>query len=100
MAAKKVIREKGQTRIREVEIKNKLGLHARPAAMFVRLASKFPCEIHVEKDGERVNGKSLMGLLMLAAGQGSRLKIYAEGSRAEEALNALEELINSRFGEE
>ncbi|MDD5261357.1 MAG: HPr family phosphocarrier protein [Methylacidiphilales bacterium] len=81
-------------------ILNKLGLHARPAAMFVRVANRFPCEITVEKDGEEVNGKSIMGLMMLAAGCGSRLKVIAAGDEAPQALKELEELIQRKFDEE
>src|SRR5258708_19338826 len=85
---------------REVTIGKKLGLHARPAAMFVRIANKHRAEIWVEKDGEQVNGKSIMGLMMLAAGQGSKLMISAEGSDAEQAVKELESLIGRRFDEE
>src|ERR1700737_730129 len=85
---------------KEVTILNKLGLHARPAAMFVRIANKHRAEIWVEKDGEQVNGKSIMGLMMLAAGQGSKLMISAEGSDAEQAVKELESLIERRFDEE
>jgi phosphocarrier protein HPr len=84
----------------EVTIVNKLGLHARPAAMFVRLANKHRCEIWVEKDGEEINGKSIMGLMMLAAGQGTRLRLSAEGSDAPQALEGLRTLIESRFDED
>jgi phosphocarrier protein HPr len=85
---------------RQVTIVNKLGLHARPAAMFVRIANKHRAEIWVEKDGEQVNGKSIMGLMMLAAGQGSKLLISAEGSDADQAMQELESLIGRRFDEE
>jgi len=85
---------------KEVTILNKLGLHARPAAMFVRVANKHRAEIWVEKDGEQVNGKSIMGLMMLAAGQGSRLVLTAEGADAQGALQELEELIERRFDED
>ncbi len=84
----------------EVTLVNQLGLHARPAAMFVRLASKFKSEIWVEKDGEEINGKSIMGLMLLAAGCGSRLKITARGDDATQALKELTELINRKFNEE
>jgi phosphocarrier protein HPr len=86
--------------VKEVPIVNRLGLHARPAAMFVRVASKFRCEVWVGKDGEEVNGKSIMGLMMLAAGQGSKLQIRCEGPDAEQAISEIEELIKSRFNEE
>ncbi len=81
-------------------IQNKLGMHARPAAMFVKTANKYECEIWVEKDNEEVNGKSIMGLMMLAAGCGSSLKIAAVGEQAEEALLELENLITRKFDEE
>jgi len=85
---------------REFTITNALGLHARPAAMFVQLASKFASEITVERGGERVNGKSIMGIMMLAAGKGLKITVTAEGYDAEDAVNALEELVNNRFGED
>lgn len=81
-------------------IKNRNGLHARPAAMFVKTSNRFQSEIWVEKDGERVNGKSIMGLMMLAAGQGSTLEIFVEGPDAEEVLAELARLVDSKFGEE
>lgn len=84
----------------DVEVKNRLGLHARPCSKFVKLASSFHSEIWVSKDDESVNGKSIMGLMMLAAGQGSKLQITAEGHDAEAALKALEELINQKFDED
>ena len=85
---------------KELIILNKLGLHARPAAMFVRIANRYTCEILVEKDGEEVNGKSIMGLMMLAAGCGSRLKITATGDDAEKAVKEIEALIKRKFDEE
>jgi phosphocarrier protein HPr len=85
---------------KEVLIQNKLGLHARPAAMFVRIANKHKADIWVEKEGEQVNGKSIMGLMMLAAGQGTKLLISAEGVDAEGAIQELEQLIEKRFDEE
>lgn len=87
------------TTSREFTIGNKLGIHARPAAQFVKTASKFSCDIRVEKDGEEVDGKSIMGLMMLAAGHGSILRISADGGDADEALNALGELIARNFEE-
>ena len=86
--------------LREVTVVNKLGLHARPAAMFVRIANKHRADIWVEKDGEQVNGKSIMGLMMLAAGQGTKLMLSAEGADAEKAIQELEQLIQRRFDEE
>lgn len=85
---------------KEITIQNRNGLHARPAAMFVKIASRFRAEVWVEKDGERVNGKSIMGLMMLAAGKGSKLQIVAEGSDAEKAVTEIEQLVQTRFGEE
>jgi phosphocarrier protein HPr len=85
---------------KEITIINRLGLHARPAAMFVRVASRHRCEIWVAKEGEEINGKSIMGLMMLAAGQGSKLRIRAEGPDAAEAIQEIEQLIQSRFNEE
>ncbi len=85
--------------IKEVTIKNRNGLHARPAALFVKTANQFRADISVEKDGECINGKSIMGLMMLAASQGSRLKIIAKGEEAVSAVTALEELVERCFGE-
>ena len=85
---------------KEVTIVNRLGMHARPAAMFVRIASRFRAEIWVEKEGEQINGKSIMGLMMLAAGQGSKLLIRCEGPDASEALHELEQLIAGKFNED
>jgi phosphocarrier protein HPr len=85
---------------KEITIVNRLGLHARPAAMFVRAASRYRCEIWVAKGDEEINGKSIMGLMMLAAGQGSKLRVRAEGPDAAQALQDIEELIQSRFNEE
>lgn len=84
---------------REFTIGNKLGIHARPAAQFVKTASRFSCDIVVEKDNERVDGKSIMGLMMLAAGHGSTLSISADGEDAEGALEALASLIGRNFEE-
>ena len=79
---------------------NKLGIHARPAAMFVKTANRFECDIFVEKDGERVNGKSIMGLMMLAAGPGSKLTVICEGTDCDEALDEIEALIHRKFDEQ
>jgi len=84
---------------REVTIINKLGLHARAAARLVKLASTFGCDTVLERDGREVNGKSIMGVMMLAAGKGTRLKLRAEGEDAEQALDAIGQLIEDRFGE-
>lgn len=85
---------------KEVVLTNKLGMHARPAAMFVKTASRYEAEIMVEKDGEEVNGKSIMGLMMLAAGCGSKLKITASGTDADKAAEEIEKLIAKKFDEE
>jgi len=85
---------------KEFVVTNKLGIHARPAALFVRTANKFECDVFVEKDGERVNGKSIMGLMMLAAGPGSKLMIFAEGDDAAHAVVELEALVKRKFDEE
>jgi phosphocarrier protein HPr len=91
---------RGQKVEKDIPIINRLGLHARPAAMFVRIASRYRSEVWVAKEGEEVNGKSIMGLMMLAAGQGSNLRIRCEGPDAEKAMEELEELINARFNED
>jgi phosphocarrier protein len=85
---------------REVEVLNKLGVHARPASLFVRVASRYRCNIFVEKDGDKINGKSIMGLLMLAAGPGSKLILHAQGDDATQAIAELEGLVNRKFDEE
>jgi phosphocarrier protein len=85
---------------KEVTIVNRLGLHARPAAMFVRIASRHRAEIWVSKEGEEINGKSIMGLMMLAAGQGSKLRIRCDGPDADKAMEELEELIKAGFNED
>lgn len=91
---------RGQKIEKDIPIINRLGLHARPAAMFVRIASRYRSEVWVAKEGEEVNGKSIMGLMMLAAGQGSNLRIRCEGPDAEKAMEELEELIGARFNED
>jgi phosphocarrier protein len=85
---------------KELTIENRNGLHARPSALFVKTASRYRAEIWVEKDDERVNGKSIMGLMMLAAGKGSVLRVIVEGEDAEGLVIELEQLIRTRFGEE
>ena len=85
---------------KELTINNKHGLHARPAAQFVKAANSFKADIWVEKDDERINGKSIMGLMMLAAGEGSRILVMAEGDDESEAINALETLVTGGFDEE
>ncbi len=85
---------------REVTIINKLGLHARAAAKFVTLASRFEADIRLLRDKREVNGKSIMGVMMLAAAKGTRLEIQACGADAAQALDSLEQLIFQRFGED
>jgi phosphocarrier protein HPr len=99
MSAKK-LPEEAAAMIREFQVLNKLGIHARPAALFVKTANRFACDIFVEKDGEKVNGKSIMGLMMLAAGPGSKLTVTAEGPDASKALAEIEGLIKRKFDEE
>jgi phosphocarrier protein HPr len=98
MSAKKP--PEGTTLTKELTVINKLGIHARPAAMFVKIANRFACEIFVEKDGEKVNGKSIMGLMMLAAGPGSKLTVHAHGPDAHLALAELEALLKRKFEED
>ena len=85
---------------RTVEMRNKRGLHARASAKFVTLASALPAEVQVEKDGSSVCGTSIMGLMMLGAAYGDSITISAEGDGAEEAVIALAELVETKFGEE
>ena len=85
---------------KELTIVNKLGIHARPAAVFVKTANRFASEILVEKDGEKINGKSIMGLMMLAAGPGSKLTLHARGDDAHQAIEELKALVERKFDEE
>lgn len=85
---------------KELVVVNKLGIHARPAAMFVKIATRFACDIFVEKDGERVNGKSIMGLMMLAAGPGCRILVIASGRDGPQAVLELEALLERKFDED
>jgi phosphocarrier protein len=84
---------------RTVQIENKNGLHARPAAEIVKCAAKFRSEITIVKDDLDVNGKSIMGVMMLAAEHGSSITLRAEGPDADQALDALAQLVHNRFGE-
>ncbi|HVE48079.1 MAG TPA: HPr family phosphocarrier protein [Casimicrobiaceae bacterium] len=84
---------------REVEIVNKLGLHARAAAKLTQLAAKFQSDVHVARNGRRVNAKSIMGVMMLAAGKGSKVELETDGSDEGEAIEALAALIANCFGE-
>ena len=86
---------------RVLTVQNKMGIHARPAAMIVRISNKYAnCEVWVEKDGEQVNGKSIMSLMMLAAGKGSEVKFIASGDDADAMLDEIEALFNRKFDEE
>ena len=85
--------------VKELVVQNKLGIHARPAAMIVRITNKFKAEVFVDKDEEQVNGKSIMGLMMLAAGKGSKVKFIATGEDAQQMLAELEQLFARKFDE-
>lgn len=85
---------------RDLDIVNKLGLHARAAAKLVKLSSSFQSSIDIEKDGQRVNSKSIMGVMMLAAGCGSQITLHADGDDEQSAIDAITDLINRRFDEE
>ena len=84
---------------RQIDIINKLGLHARAAAKFVTLAAQYQSNIQLVGNGRKVNGKSIMGVMMLAAGQGTSLDLVADGSDENAAMDALEKLVKARFGE-
>ena len=98
MSAKKLADDAIFTK--ELTVVNKLGIHARPAALFVKTANRFTCDIFVEKDGEKINGKSIMGLMMLAAGPGSKLTVHASGNDAPAAIAEIEALMKRKFDEE
>ncbi len=85
--------------VKELLVQNKMGIHARPAAMIVRITNKFKADVFVEKDEEQVNGKSIMGLMMLAAGKGSKVKFLASGEDAAQLLAELEALFAKKFDE-
>ncbi len=85
--------------VKELLVQNKMGIHARPAAMIVRITNKFKADVFVEKDEEQVNGKSIMGLMMLAAGKGSKVKFLASGEDAVQLLAELEALFAKKFDE-
>lgn len=85
---------------KKITVLNKLGIHARPAAQFVRVASRFQADVTVEKDDERVDGKSIMGLMMLAVGCGAEITVMTDGPDEEETMAALEELVAGKFGED
>lgn len=84
----------------ETEIVNKLGLHARASAKLTQLAGSFPCEVWMERNNRRINAKSIMGVMMLAAGLGAKVTLETEGERAEEAMQALLALVAGKFGED
>jgi phosphocarrier protein len=84
---------------REVEIVNKLGLHARASAKLTQLAARYPCEVSIERNGRKVNAKSIMGVMMLAAGKGSTVALETAGAQEDEAMEALVALIADYFGE-
>jgi len=98
MSAKKL--PDGEFLTKELTIANKLGIHARPAALFVKTANRFTAEIFVEKDGEKINGKSIMGLMMLAAGPGSKLTLHVRGADAHAAIAEIEALVKRKFDED
>ncbi len=85
---------------RDLTIANQHGMHARPAALFIKTAARFDAEITIEKDDTRISGKSIMGLLTMELYQGAKMRVYAEGPDAEEALDALAELVRNKFDEE
>ena len=85
---------------RDVEIMNKLGLHARPSARLTQLASSFKCDVFMARNGRRINAKSIMGVMMLAAAKGSTVTLETNGEDEQEAIDALAGLITSGFGEE
>jgi phosphocarrier protein HPr len=89
----------GDTLEKTLVVQSKMGIHARPAAMIVRLTSKFKGEVFFEKDGEQVNGKSIMGLMMLAAGHGSKIVVSVQGAEGAQLVQALEELFGRKFDE-
>ena len=86
--------------VKNLEIKNIRGLHARAAAAFVKTLEPFEVEVEVERIGQKVSGSSIMGLMMLAASKGTTIKVSAKGKQAKEAMSALEKLLNDKFGED
>ena len=98
MSAKKLL--DGDFLTKELTIVNKSGIHARPAAMFVKIANRFGSDIFVEKDGEKINGKSIMGLMMLAAGPGSKITLHVKGADASAAITEIEALVQRKFDED
>jgi phosphocarrier protein len=92
--------EEEKALIREMEIRNQYGIHARPAALFVKIASRYDADVQVEKDGNTVSGKSIMGLMTLEASRGTTLTVTAEGEDAEELLDELAALVERNFDED
>lgn len=99
MHAKESIPPENRMITKTLTVQNKLGIHARPAAQFVRVASRFQADVTVVKDDESVDGKSIMGLMMLAVGWGAEIMVTADGPDEAETIAALEELVNGKFGE-
>ena len=89
----------GSQLVKELVVQNNMGIHARPAAMIVRVTNRYKADVFVEKDDEQVNGKSIMGLMMLAAGKGSKVKFTATGDDAVQMLGELEQLFARKFDE-
>lgn len=85
--------------VRRIEIKNKLGLHARAAALLVQTVNRFSAQVSILKDGQTADGRSIMGVLTLAATQGSKIQVEAVGADAEQAVKAIEKLVDKRFNE-
>ena len=85
---------------KECLVQNKMGLHARPAALIVKTANAYPCDVTLLKDGQTVNGKSIMGVLMLAAAKGSTITVKTEGEKAKECLDAISDLFDKGFNEQ
>ena len=90
----------GKVLTREVTVLNRYGIHARPAALLVKAATRFSCEILIEKNGIKVNAKSIMGLLTLEGNHGAKLRLHASGAQADEALSVLTELFERKFFED
>ena len=86
--------------IKELKIMNRLGIHARPAAAFAKLANQFKSDVRIQKDGLDVNGKSIMGIMMLAAAKGNVINVITNGDDHQEAMQALEQLVENKFGED
>jgi phosphocarrier protein HPr len=84
---------------REIEVVNKLGLHARASAKLTQLAARFPCEVAIERNGRKVNAKSIMGVMMLAAGKGAKVTLETDGPQEDEAMDAIAALFGDYFGE-